>query len=470
MVIHSKKLINLYLKKQKYIQNYINKRNILNHVKESKIEWPDYQKQQELEASEQCDERPQVSEDDELSFAWITPRSQIKGLDGGILSRLLSKPQIKQVGARMISPSEEFVNDYIDIHKKYYRPVHFPPFVEFCEKNLRPSNTEKQGLPNHLLFLQFSGKNVRQELTKIIGNYLPDPRVGMVGRTIRGAYGDFVRKEDGSITHFQPAIVGAGNDISNLLYLRVFHKYMQQNGGIFDTYYDRHDSHKNFETGMVMIKPDMLSKPSSLPGHIMDLFGSTGQHLIGCRMFSFSPAQAYAFYGFLENVFVEKLRTMLDSRIRRAQQAEFKNKFPIDDTEYDLFTTILKHKLARSEVNTIIGYMSGVHPDTIHSNEQLTRPGPARCLALLYRGENAIQVIREKLGSTDPSKAAVGTIRSDYGRDIMKNGAHASDSVESMVRERRIIGFVPNYPSMTKKTIEYWLSLREKMEWEKLGM
>uniref|UniRef100_A0A0A9X172 Nucleoside diphosphate kinase n=1 Tax=Lygus hesperus TaxID=30085 RepID=A0A0A9X172_LYGHE len=187
-------------------------------------------------------------------------------------------------------------------------------------------------------------------------------------------------------------------------------------------------------------------------------------------MFSFSPAQAYAFYGFLEDIFVEKLRSMLDSRIRKALQAEFKNQFHIDDAEYDVFTTIFKHKLARSEVNTIIAYMSGVHPDSIHTAEQLTKPGPARCLALLYRGENTIQVIREKLGSTDPSKAAVGTIRSDYGRDIMKNGAHASDSIESMTRERRIIGFTQNYPSMTKKTIEYWLSLREKMEWEKLGI
>lgn len=383
---------------------------------------------------------------------------------------MLAHPNVKLAGARMISPSEEFVDEYIQIHKKYFRPAYFPPFVDFIEQNLRPSNTEKQGLPNHILFLLFTGKNVRAELTKLIGTYLPDPRVGMVGRTIRGAYGDFIRQENGAITHFQPAIVGAGNDISNLLYLRLFSKYMQQNGGIFDTYYERHDRHKNYETGMVMIKPDMMQRASSLPGHIMDLFGSTGLHLVGCRVFSFSPMQANAFYGFLEDVFVDKLRPMLEKRVRKALDGEFKDQFVIENHEYEIFSTVLKHKMARSEVDNIITYMSGVHPSSLTSPEQLTKPGSARCLALLYRGEDAIKTIREKLGSTDPSKAAVGTIRSDYGRDIMKNGAHASDSKESMERERRIIGFVPGHPSMTKKTIDHWLAKHEANEWERLGM
>ena len=31
-------------------------------------------------------------------------------------------------------------------------------------------------------------------------------------------------------------------------------------------------------------------------------------------------------------------------------------------------------------------------------------------------------------------------MRSDFGRDLMRNGAHASDSVESAERERKVIG------------------------------
>ncbi len=45
----------------------------------------------------------------------------------------------------------------------------FSPFVDFIEKNLRPSVIETQHMPNHLLFLLFSGKNVRAELSKVIG-------------------------------------------------------------------------------------------------------------------------------------------------------------------------------------------------------------------------------------------------------------------------------------------------------------
>jgi nucleoside diphosphate kinase len=67
----------------------------------------------------------------------------------------------------------------------------------------------------------------------------------------------------------------------------------------------------------------------------------------------------------------------------------------------------------------------------------------ARCLALLYEGPNAIEKVRRVLGSTDPSKAEPGTVRSDFGRDLMRNGAHASDSPENALRERRIVGLSP---------------------------
>ncbi|MCD6303984.1 MAG: nucleoside-diphosphate kinase, partial [Planctomycetes bacterium] len=59
---------------------------------------------------------------------------------------------------------------------------------------------------------------------------------------------------------------------------------------------------------------------------------------------------------------------------------------------------------------------------------------------LLYEGPDAIRKIRTVLGSTDPSKAEPGTVRSDFGRDLMRNGAHASDSPENALRERRIVG------------------------------
>lgn len=47
------------------------------------------------------------------------------------------------------------------------------------------------------------------------------------------------------------------------------------------------------------------------------------------------------------------------------------------------------------------------------------------------QGENAVQRVRDLLGPTDSRKAAKGTIRGDYGTDMMKNVVHASDSVEN---------------------------------------
>ena len=68
--------------------------------------------------------------------------------------------------------------------------------------------------------------------------------------------------------------------------------------------------------------------------------------------------------------------------------------------------------------------------------------GPRRLM--VYEGENAVAKIRDVLGPTDPSKAPGGTVRADFGTDIMVNTAHASDSVENAQREMRIVGAQEN--------------------------
>jgi nucleoside-diphosphate kinase len=52
-------------------------------------------------------------------------------------------------------------------------------------------------------------------------------------------------------------------------------------------------------------------------------------------------------------------------------------------------------------------------------------------VAAAFEGEDAIQCIRTLMGATDPSKAAPGTIRKDFGLDIQRNATHASDSPEN---------------------------------------
>lgn len=50
-------------------------------------------------------------------------------------------------------------------------------------------------------------------------------------------------------------------------------------------------------------------------------------------------------------------------------------------------------------------------------------------------GEGIVQKVRDLLGPTDSRKAAKGTIRGDFGTDMMVNVAHASDSEENGKRE-----------------------------------
>ena len=47
------------------------------------------------------------------------------------------------------------------------------------------------------------------------------------------------------------------------------------------------------------------------------------------------------------------------------------------------------------------------------------------------QGENIIARVRDLLGPTDSTKAAPGTIRGDFGTDMMRNVAHASDGPET---------------------------------------
>jgi nucleoside-diphosphate kinase len=56
-------------------------------------------------------------------------------------------------------------------------------------------------------------------------------------------------------------------------------------------------------------------------------------------------------------------------------------------------------------------------------------------IALALEGENAVACVRELLGPTDSKKAAKGTIRGDFGVDVMVNVCHASDSPDTAAAE-----------------------------------
>jgi nucleoside-diphosphate kinase len=53
----------------------------------------------------------------------------------------------------------------------------------------------------------------------------------------------------------------------------------------------------------------------------------------------------------------------------------------------------------------------------------------------VLEGEGAIMRNREIMGATDPAKAAPGTIRRDWGKDVEQNAVHGSDSPETAATE-----------------------------------
>jgi nucleoside-diphosphate kinase len=56
-------------------------------------------------------------------------------------------------------------------------------------------------------------------------------------------------------------------------------------------------------------------------------------------------------------------------------------------------------------------------------------------IALALSGENAVAHVRDLMGPTDSRKAEKGTIRGDFGRDVMFNVVHGSDSLENAALE-----------------------------------
>jgi nucleoside-diphosphate kinase len=60
-------------------------------------------------------------------------------------------------------------------------------------------------------------------------------------------------------------------------------------------------------------------------------------------------------------------------------------------------------------------------------------------VAAVFEGQRVIEGFRSLAGATEPTAAAPGTIRGDFGRDwgqkVQQNLVHGSDSAESAVRE-----------------------------------
>jgi len=74
----------------------------------------------------------------------------------------------------------------------------------------------------------------------------------------------------------------------------------------------------------------------------------------------------------------------------------------------------------------------------------------APVMAMVWEGPNAINAIRQTMGSTRPTEAAPGSIRHDFALEIGRNLTHASDTVEN-----------------GEKEVALWFAPRELVNWQR---
>ena len=79
-----------------------------------------------------------------------------------------------------------------------------------------------------------------------------------------------------------------------------------------------------------------------------------------------------------------------------------------------------------------------VHRDKPFFNRLVDYISSAPIVAMVFEGENAVEVIRKAMGATDPAKAEAGTIRAEFGLDIEHNTVHGSDSVKTAEEEIKL--------------------------------
>ena len=79
------------------------------------------------------------------------------------------------------------------------------------------------------------------------------------------------------------------------------------------------------------------------------------------------------------------------------------------------------------------------HQNRSFFNELVSFISSSTVVVCIFEGENAINVIRQMIGSTRSFEAQPGTIRGDYGLGITNNIIHASDSYESFIKESKVI-------------------------------
>ena len=78
-------------------------------------------------------------------------------------------------------------------------------------------------------------------------------------------------------------------------------------------------------------------------------------------------------------------------------------------------------------------------------------------VAMVWEANNAVEIVRNTMGQTNPVSSAAGTIRGDLGIDIGRNLVHGSDSPQSAEREVNLF-FRPEEILNYERAVDSWIN------------
>ena len=381
---------------------------------------------------------------DGLAYALITPHTIVKSRTGGVISRMLSRVDLEFCGAQIFAPDLKLVERYALAVRTRQSTSQTDSQIkilisDYILSQLSPS----EGRRHRTMMLLFRGENACKKLSDVVGALYPQlqTRDSLTGETIRDTYADLVMSpgNPSSVSYFEPAILTPPNQTEAKKNLAIFADFIRSESNLVENV--RHPYPEKIERTLVIIKPDNWRYPSSKPGTIIDMFSRTGLRIIGCKLVQMSIAESLEFYGPVKRMLETKLSSVAARQARQYLEEHFN--LTLSDAFEQTLSETFGAEYAEEQFNRIIEFMSGNRP-TDFPREEWERPGSVKSMVLVYEGVNAVQKIRSVLGPTDPTQAPGGTVRKEFGSDVMVNTAHASDSVENAVREMEIVNIQQN--------------------------
>ncbi len=367
----------------------------------------------------------------ELAFVLINPYTIRKSRTGGVIGHIMSRTRLDLVAARMFGPSRELAEQFAALVREEEiaegRTDHI--LANYVLRTYMPDAAT--GQPQRVMMLLFEGESAIRKVRDVTGHLQHNLDSG---KTLRDIYGDYIQGEDGKVMYVEPAVVIGPRRESAFKAMQLWAEFSGRDGGLIEHSHDVSD-HEDFQKTLVLIKPDNFRFPSARPGKIIDMFSGSGLRIIAAQIVNMSVAQAEEFYKPVRQVLRDKFRNKVADIAVQAINKELGLDIP-EPMRQTLGSMLAPH-YGDKQFNLIIKFMTGATP----ADPEVVReePGKERCLALVYAGVNAVNIIRDILGPTDPAKAEPGSVRREFGQDVMVNAAHASDSVDNARREMNII-------------------------------